>query len=391
MHLSKCPERPSVLRRAETLPKCASGLKPLRRVGAAVDNRSIGINGLTRREHDCLRHLEQGLSTTEAASALEISKSTLNAHLASTRRKLGVRNTTQALLVVVGERRGTCRQPAVADGPLNERQIALVDRLSRSERFVDAWLALHDYAETLGIFTINFWIVADPYAALDDHSCAMWSSIPDELLQIYREIGGMVTDPSGPHILSATEPLIIDPEFYLDSLKASPAPMQTMATAVIDARLNRMLSVSQRDPATGAAIGLVFSYGIRGPHEFERAVAATRGELTQTTAIFWDHVQRAALLAGAIGLSHREREALVQIARGYPPKHLAERMSVSLRAAEKFLARARAKLGAKTNAQAVYRATVYRALATELAATRSGGQSRKNGTRPRNFCQLSHR
>ena len=41
---------------------------------------------------------------------------------------------------------------------------------------------------------------------------------------------------------------------------------------------------------------------------------------------------------------------------------MAERLNVSVRSAEKFLAGARSKLGARNNAQAVYRAMVYRVL-----------------------------
>jgi DNA-binding CsgD family transcriptional regulator len=226
---------------------------------------------------------------------------------------------------------------------LTERQISLADRLSRCEdSFLDAWLALHDYAAALGIRTINFWIVADPYSLIDDSTCAMWSSLPEENLRLYREMGGMTTDPCGLHIVRATAPLIVDPELVRASFDGMPAPVRRTATALIESHLNRMLSVNHRDPVTGAATG---------------------EELTRTTALFWDHVQRAKLLAEAPGLSRRQREALVLLARGYSLTQLAEELRVSVRAAEKLAAAARSKLGARTNAQAVYRAMVYRALA----------------------------
>jgi DNA-binding NarL/FixJ family response regulator len=141
-----------------------------------------------------------------------------------------------------------------------------------------------------------------------------------------------------------------------------PAPVRRTATALIESHLNRMLSVNHRDPVTGAATGCLFSFDVRDYHEFERLVAATGEELTRTTALFWDHVQRAKLLAEAPGLSRRQREALVLLARGYSLTQLAEELRVSVRAAEKLAAAARSKLGARTNAQAVYRAMVYRAL-----------------------------
>jgi len=321
---------------------------------------------LSRRERDCLTHLELGLSTSETAAALGVSRSTLNAHLASARQKLGARNTAQALLIFARLRTGH-RQPRIrqdCETSLTERQISLADRLSRcGDSFLGAWLALHDYAAALGIRTINFWIVADPYSLIDDSTCAMWSSLPEENLRLYREMGGMTTDPCGLHVVRATAPLIVDPELIRASFDGMPAPVRRTATALIESHLNRMLSVNHRDPVTGAATGCLFSFDVRDYHEFERLVAATGEELTRTTALFWDHVQRAKLLAEVPGLSRRQREALVLLARGYSLTQLAEELRVSVRAAEKLAAAARSKLGARTNAQAVYRAMVYRTLA----------------------------
>jgi len=50
------------------------------------------------------------------------------------------------------------------------------------------------------------------------------------------------------------------------------------------------------------------------------------------------------------------------VARGFAVAELAERVHVSQRAAEQFLAGARIKLGARNNTQAIYRAIIYRAL-----------------------------
>ncbi len=60
------------------------------------------------------------------------------------------------------------------------------------------------------------------------------------------------------------------------------------------------------------------------------------------------------------GLTRRQIEALTLAARGFSVAEIAEHMGVSLRSAEKTLAAARDKLGARTTAAAVYRAMVYR-------------------------------
>jgi DNA-binding CsgD family transcriptional regulator len=72
--------------------------------------------------------------------------------------------------------------------------------------------------------------------------------------------------------------------------------------------------------------------------------------------------ERTAPLADGPRLSRREREALELIVRGFAVAEMAKRLNVSVRSAEKFLARARSKLAARNTAQAVYRAMVYRAI-----------------------------
>ena len=63
------------------------------------DRDGPGVGSLSPRECDCLRLLQSGLETAQAAAGLGISLSTLNKHLASARHKLGVRRTAHALLL----------------------------------------------------------------------------------------------------------------------------------------------------------------------------------------------------------------------------------------------------------------------------------------------------
>ncbi len=56
----------------------------------------MAIN-LTDREKQCLRLAASGMMVKQTANALEIKKVTVNAHLRNARKKLGARNTTQAV------------------------------------------------------------------------------------------------------------------------------------------------------------------------------------------------------------------------------------------------------------------------------------------------------
>lgn len=317
---------------------------------------------LTRRERDCLRHLENGLTTAATAAALGISRSTLNAHLMSARRKLNARNTTQALLTLAKTRtdRGHWNTYPMF-GAINARQDALVERLAVSETFGDAWGALHDYAAPLGVVAVSLGVVADPTGTLDHRACSFWSSLPDELVRLYHAMGGVPADPVAPFVARARRPLIVDPDFGLGVVAEMPPPTLQMLTALLDSRLHRMVCIPQRDPATGAVVGLSFAFDFCSRSAFEATVAAVADELVITTAIFWEGVQRRRLLADTPGLSAREREALVLLSQGHTLAGAAERIGVSLRSVEKVLAGARTKLGSRTNAQSLYRAMVYRA------------------------------
>ena len=318
---------------------------------------------LTRREHDCLRHLGIGLTTVETAAALGISRSTLNAHLMSARRKLGVRNTAQALLAIANEDGG--RPPPAKREPWSigrlEVHQSLADQLSRCDTFAGAWRCLHEHVAMYGITTINFGVIADPMGALDDRSYSFWSSLPEELIRLYYEMGGAPADPVARYVVHGTAPLISDPE-YVMGLEGMPPAVRAMGTALMDTHLNRQLCIPHRDPATGAATCLSFAFDVRHRSEFESIISARSLDLTEITRIFWDSVQHGRLLAEARGLTVRQREALALLARGFTLDEAADWMHVSLRSVEKCLAGARAKLGTRTNAQSVYRAIVYRAL-----------------------------
>jgi DNA-binding NarL/FixJ family response regulator len=59
------------------------------------------LDGLTRRESEVVRAVAGGLSNPEAATALRLSRKTVETHLSSAYRKLGVSSRTQLVRYVV--------------------------------------------------------------------------------------------------------------------------------------------------------------------------------------------------------------------------------------------------------------------------------------------------
>ena len=102
-----------------------------------------------------------GMLTPQVASSLGISISTLNKHLASTRRKLGVKRTAHALLLDAEGRRISTQQQRdvdVSSYPLRDFESAL----EVCHTFDEAWDILRDHADRLGVITNACGVSAEP-------------------------------------------------------------------------------------------------------------------------------------------------------------------------------------------------------------------------------------
>jgi DNA-binding CsgD family transcriptional regulator len=206
-------------------------------------------------------------------------------------------------------------------------------------------------------------VIADPTGHIACDNYSVWMSMPEEMVRLYFDMGGAMSDPVAHYIAHGTRPLIVDPEYVLEQIPRSlPERVYKLASALMDTRLNRQLAIPYKDPLTGAPTAMVYRFDLHHRPEFEGAVVASSEELAQASALFWDHIQGAGFLSGVPGLSPREKESLRLLARGFNLAEAAEHIGVSLRSVEKFLAGARAKLHTRTNTQSLYRAMVYRAL-----------------------------
>jgi DNA-binding CsgD family transcriptional regulator len=321
--------------------------------------------GLTQRERDCLRLIGTGHASAAGAAELGIARSTFEKHLASARRKLGVRTTAQAVLLHAEERRrvrpgggflSVCRQPSSLS------EIDFADRLRDTDGLDDCLAVLHKSVTGLGITTINFGVVADPAGVVTYDTGHMISSLSPELLRLYHAMGGFTLDPtprwaakaSGPfaHTISQSVPSVFGRDL--------PPGLAALVEGFFDNDLDCMICVPSRDPATNATLILNFMFsGIRPP-EFVRFAASHIGALDRIGEIFFDHVMMRRLLRRVPDLTRREEETLRLVACGFRLAEVGDRMNVSPRAAEKHLSGARRKLKARTNAEAVYRGTVYR-------------------------------
>ncbi len=324
---------------------------------------------LQPREYDCLRLLSAGLRVDQAASDLGISVSTFNKHLASARRKLGARRTSDALLVL--ERR---RNSPNADGRDQQEKLSAVidrsadlcnfaDKLATCRTFDESWHLLRRQMQAYGYVHTNFGLVAEPFGQFTTGAKFIASTLPGELLSLYDAAGGADVDPIAKYISGNTRELFLDGSSFIKShFAAAPKSMRLLSEAYLDNYMNRSLTVPCRDEATGAPHSLTVSFDPEFLSDFTRHRRHHVRTLKTVERAFWAHVQRKRLLTRFADISTRQGQALNYRVRGFKMPEVAEHMAVSLRFAEKSLAGARKRLRAPTTSSAIYRAMVYRVL-----------------------------
>jgi DNA-binding CsgD family transcriptional regulator len=204
-------------------------------------------------------------------------------------------------------------------------------------------------------------VIADPAGLPVSGPVTTRFSVP-EFRDIYLAGGGPAVDPTPAHAAQSTNPIVVDPELAPELIRAAPKGGRRIAEYLLDNRINRQVCLPGRDSATGAPFAINLIYEHCSPGQLQRALAAQLPLVQRAKQIFWEFIQDAAFFCDEPGLTNRERQALLLIVRGCTLVETAERLGTSVRMAERLLAGARRKLGARNNAQAVYRAIVYRAL-----------------------------
>ncbi len=321
---------------------------------------------LTPRERDCLRLLGQGLSTADVATDLGIRKSTLESHLAAARRKLSVSTTRQAVVVLQDDRSPEMMAHPQEQVLLIRAQLSSIDShlpdLQGATSLAQAWRRFCRAMEELGVAGVNFGVIAEPEAVTTVDNWYFRSSLPHEVSSLYLQCGGVATDPNVPRFACSRAPFLIDAASLKGQFSTLPPSARRLATSMLDHHLTLSVCAPLRDETTRALMGAAF---VLDPSEHS-AVQRHRSERTallQSAAVYFAAcVRNQRLLSDIPGLTQREVAALKLLVRGFSMQCAAERSGLSQRGYEKVLAVVRAKLGARTNAQAVYRAMVYRAL-----------------------------
>ncbi len=325
------------------------------------------FHSLTPRERDCLRLLHEGLLTPQVAATLGMAVATLNKHLASARRKLGVSRTAQALLLCP---RDELMQPLPGRNTDRARQNGspaawdFADAIEACATVHDAWETLRAHVGRLGVTELATFVIAEPPGQLTNGARRIGMSGPEPLKEMYREMGDANADPVNRRIAEQMKSVLVDNEELVSAIaNVTSGLVVDYGRALLDENIRFALYQPERDRFSGAPLANVFIVDPREVVAFRRSAKGNPRETLQAiSAAFWSTVQDKRMLRSVAGLTRRQVEALNFAARGFTIEESAERMNVSRRSAERTLAVVRKALGAPTTSAAIYRAMVYRAI-----------------------------
>jgi len=298
--------------------------------------------------------------TPQVASSLGISVSTINKHLASVRRKLGVTRTSHALLLEA-EGRLACRQRHDA-GDTSSQLCDFVIALETCHTFDEAWNLLRDHTDRLGVIANVCGVSADPPGLVTNGVRAIRRLWPEQIVDMYYAMGGEQADPTVALAVRQTNSFVVDTERLLIAIRSeAPKPVIKFGEALMDTDFRYQIHQPGRDRITRAPLMTTYSVPLHAINDFRRNSARIKEAVRCMADAFWDFVQSRRLMASSIaGLTRRQTEVLTFAARGFTVSETADHIGVSLSSAEKTLAAARKQLGARTTTSAVYRALVYR-------------------------------
>ncbi len=325
---------------------------------------------LRPREQEVLRQVARGATVQQVATALGISCSTVDKHLASVRRRLGVLRTAEAVVIfwqnhARRQREQDIPRETIADGGAPAAPFArFAAQLPEIADFDTAWDRLCACLEHVGLASPVFGVLAEPFGHLTGGVKMLKWPLNRDLDRQYERAGGQLRNPVSVAVATNRATTVIGREalvrHFSDHLPERQAGI--VASQLIPEENALAVNLPGQDVGTGAPFAIT-CLGRRDTvaqlHEDDRAQDR---QLRALITLFWNHCKAQGWVARTTGLTGREREALSLAACGMNGAELAERLDVSYRGAQKVLHGARARLRAPTTTAAIYRATVFGAI-----------------------------
>lgn len=330
--------------------------------------RFLSLSGLSARERDCLRLVGSGLGAKGVASELGITHSTVEKHLASARQKLGVSKTIEAVICLVRQEPDRSRKGVEIEERSRRTKPTLeamdiAEKIALSETKDEAWRHLTTGLKEMGFRHSLFGFIAEPSGQVTNGTRIVENALSIQVRELFEVDGAEHIGPVPNGLTSKTTHFVSESSHHIEAFsRRFPGRKREVIERILDESPWQFLNVPGADRATGAPYCLTL--------RLERcATRVSFGEANRMienarlwTAAYWGAVKSAGHLVRLSGLTQRQIEVLKFAARGFRIEETAEQMGISCRSAEKLLQLSRSRIGARTTASAVFRASVFGAL-----------------------------
>lgn len=323
---------------------------------------------LSAREYDCLRLVAKGRRVAGIAADLGISISTVEKHLASTRHKLDVSTTIEAVGLFWLEQQKTEDSHSISIDRCENAPEQKADTLNfllcleNSKTLDESWGALKAYFSNCGYWDLAFGVIAEPFGSNTNGANLIEDTMSPEILALYESAGGISMDPVLNHVSANRFPTIFSHKSIALNYQNLPAAVRDINMILMDSGAEDLLVLPGCDEGTGAPFCISLHQNRDVAAIFRANQKATTMRFRSIIDAFWMSLKRKRQLSEKSGLTVPQSQALTFHARGMNGQEVAERLNISNRSCEKTLFNARKALGATTTSAAIFRASVYGAL-----------------------------
>ncbi len=236
---------------------------------------------------------------------------------------------------------------------LNYGHRVLIERLNTAATAHQKAEVVRSFCEGHGFTQFVYVFASYPEDIIND-SAMVQITFPDEVLELYADGGGVQNDPVAIRVNEIQRPEIMNNLAFADDERFSKHPLTDY---FLGGGWN--LGVTYPFKSLGG-IGALTTFADNSARK-EQAGIVDRGlqsQMVGVASLFHESLVGSGAAQQILSITDKERDALAFVAAGHTISTLADRLSISERAIEKRLSRARRKLGARNTANAVYRAAV---------------------------------
>ena len=209
------------------------------------------------------------------------------------------------------------------------------------------------HTEKFGVRDIVYGFMATPNAYVR-HAHVMATTLPDRLMEIYFDDGGVNRDPVAENAGAMTVPLFFDLKGLSEHGSNDKFAQGRYIRALLDDGYTSFWSIPFSDLEEHGVGAITFFQEARSARP-----AIDPHILKQYALLFHRTMKDHGHLAGLLGLSEKEKNCLLNMAAGASAAEIAELHNVTPRTVENWIQSARRKMKSKTSSEATHKATCF--------------------------------